>query len=65
VLILPDLRQAESEQLVAIGLAASSALLSGVLAIWLFVRMLRANSFHYFAWWAWLAGAAFLGWQLA
>ena len=65
VLILPDLRQAEPEQLAALGLGASSALLSGVLALWLFVRMLRTNSFHYFAWWAWLAGAAFLAWQLA
>ena len=64
VLILPDLGQAEPEQLASFGLGASSALLSGLLAIWLFVRMLRANRFHYFAWWAWFAGAAFLAWQL-
>ncbi len=64
VLILPDLRYAEPEQLSAVGLGVCTALVSGVLAIWLFVRMLRTNTFHHFAWWAWLAGAAFLTWQL-
>lgn len=64
VLILPDLADAEPGQLWAVGLGMATALVSGVLAIWLFVRMLRANTFHYFAWWAWLAGAGFLAWQL-
>ena len=64
VLILPDLRHAEPEQLSAVGLGVSTALVSGVLAIRLFVRMLRTNTFHHFAWWAWLAGAGFLAWQL-
>lgn len=63
VLILPDLRGAAPEQISAVGLGVGAALVSGILALWLFVRMLRANSFHYFAWWAWLAGAAFLAWQ--
>jgi undecaprenyl-diphosphatase len=65
VLILPDLSDAEPEQLSAVCLGVSTALVSGVLAIRLFVRMLRTNTFHYFAWWAWLAGAGFIAWQLA
>jgi undecaprenyl pyrophosphate phosphatase UppP len=31
-------------------------------AIWLFVRMLKRQAFHHFAWYAWAAGAAFLAW---
>lgn len=62
VLVLPDLRYAEAEQLSAVGLGVGAALVSGTLAIALFVRMLRTNTFHHFAWWAWFAGAGFLGW---
>jgi undecaprenyl-diphosphatase len=65
VLVLPDLRDAEPEQLSAVMVGGAAALASGILAIWLFVRMLRTNTFHYFAWWAWIAGAGFLAWQLA
>ena len=64
VLILPDLQEAAPEALLAVGFGSAAALASGILAIWLFVRMLRTNTFHYFAWWAWLAGAFFLAWQL-
>ena len=62
VLVLPDLRDAQSGQLFAVSLGAVAALVSGVLAISLFVRMLRSNTYHYFAWWAWTAGAASLVW---
>jgi undecaprenyl-diphosphatase len=62
VLILPDLRGVPVEQLTAIGLGSAAALVSGVLALYLFVRMLRANVFYRFAWWAWLAGSTFLLW---
>ena len=65
VLVLPGLRDAPPGQLSAVALGFAGALPSGLVALWLFVRMLRTNSFHQFAWWAWLAGAAFLGWQLA
>jgi undecaprenyl-diphosphatase len=64
-LMLPDLRQAAPAQLSAMALGFASALPSGILALWLFVRMLRSNSFYRFAWWAWLAGLASLAWQLA
>jgi undecaprenyl-diphosphatase len=65
VLVLPEMRDAAPEQLSAVALGGAAALCSGILAIWLFVRMLRSNTFHYFAWWAWLAGAGFLAWQVA
>lgn len=38
------------------------ALVSGVAAIWLFVRLLRRQTFHHFAWYTWAIGAGFLGW---
>ena len=40
------------------------AALSGIGALWLFVRLLRNQHFHRFAWYAWAAGAAFLAWLL-
>ena len=64
VLVLPDLRHAQPEALTAVGVGSIAALVSGGLAIWLFVRMLASNTFHLFAWWAWGAGVAFLVWQL-
>lgn len=65
VLVLPELGQAEGAALSAVTLGVAAALASGILAIWLFVKMLRGNTFHLFAWWAWGAGAAFLAWQLS
>jgi len=62
VLVLPDLRYARPEALNAVATGMVAAGVSGILAIWLFVRMLRTNTFHYFAWWAWTAGALFLAW---
>lgn len=41
------------------GLAAG---VTGVLAIWTFVAMLRRRSFHAFAWYVWIVGAGFLLW---
>ena len=38
------------------------ALVSGVAAIWLFVRLLRRQIFHAFAYYTWAAGAIFLLW---
>ncbi len=63
-LVLPDLRYAAPEALSAVTVGSAAALVSGCLAIWLFLKMLASNTFHYFAWWAWLAGGAFLAWQL-
>ena len=42
----------------AAGFAAAAV--SGVLAIRLFVRMLRAGTFHHFAWYCWAVGSAYL-----
>ena len=61
-LVLPDLRYAQPEALDAVAIGVAAALASGILAIWLFVKMLRTNTFHHFAWWAWAAGASFLAW---
>jgi undecaprenyl-diphosphatase len=38
----------------------ASALVAGVAAIRLFVRMLEAGAFHRFAWYCWVAGSAYL-----
>ncbi len=64
VLVLPDLRHASPDALAAIGIGGVAALASGLLALWLFVRMLRTNTFHWFAAWALLAGVGFAAWQL-
>jgi undecaprenyl-diphosphatase len=65
VLVLPDLGFAKPSELSAVGVGVAAALASGALAIWLFVKMLRSNTFHYFAWWAWAAGLGFLAWHFA
>jgi undecaprenyl-diphosphatase len=64
VLILPDLAGVDTSGVSAIGVGSLAALASGLGALWLFVRMLRTNAFHHFAWWAWGAGGAYLLWQL-
>lgn len=65
VLILPELSGAEPEQLLNLGIGGVLALGSGVLALWLFVRMLDRNLFHHWAWYCWAVGGAFLAWSLA
>jgi undecaprenyl-diphosphatase len=65
VLTLPDLSHAEPDTLMNIGVGALTALTSGLLAIWLFVRMLDRSLFHYWAWYCWAVGGAFLAWSLA
>ena len=37
-----------------------AALVAGIVAIRWFVRMLRARSFHHFAWYCWIAGGSYL-----
>lgn len=65
VLTLPDLSQAEPSTLLNIGLGSLTALASGLIAIWLFVRMLDRSLFHHWAWYCWAVGGAFLAWTLA
>lgn len=52
----------EVTALAAVPLAAgfAAAAVSGVIAIRLFVRMLRAGTFHHFAWYCWAVGSAYL-----
>jgi undecaprenyl-diphosphatase len=64
VLTLPDLADASPETLNAVLTGSLASLVTGVFAIWLFVRMLQTHTFHWFALWAWAAGTAFLAWQL-
>jgi undecaprenyl-diphosphatase len=60
--ILPELSAVPAGEAPALAVGAAAALVSGVAAIWLFVRLLRRKSFHAFAYYTWAAGAAFLAW---
>ncbi len=60
VLQLPDLMAASNQSLVSYGVGGSVAALSGLAAITLFVRLLRSQQFHVFAWYCFAAGASFL-----
>jgi len=62
VLTLPDLEAASSETLSAVMVGGVAALVAGVAAIWLFIRLLRAKVFHAFAYYTWAVGLVFLGW---
>ena len=62
VLMIPDLASAPPQAISAIGVGCAAALVSGVAAIWLFVRLLRQKTFHVFAYYCWGAGALFLAW---
>lgn len=64
VLMLPDLTSAAPAVLSAVWIGSLAALVSGLVALTLFVRMLRSGSFQYFAIWAWLTGGLFLAWRL-
>lgn len=62
VLMLPDMEGSQDEFLVAIALGSVAALVFGVLAIWLFLKLLERKSFHVFSYYTWVVGAAFLAW---
>ncbi len=64
VMAIPDLAGASAEVLHTLALGAVAALVSGVAAIWLFIRMLERQIFHYFAFYAWTAGGLFMIWLL-
>jgi len=65
VLMLPGLAAAEPEQLLNLAVGGVTALASGLVALWLFVRMLDRSLFHHWAWYCWVVGGAFLAWSLA
>lgn len=66
VLMLPELTEVSGPLLQSIAFGGAAALLSGLVALWIFVWFLRAQRFYLFAWYAWIAGAATLvGWNFA
>jgi undecaprenyl-diphosphatase len=62
VLMLPDIASAGPDMVGTIAIGGVAALVSGVAAIWLFVRMLDRQVFHVFAYYAWAVGSLFLFW---
>ena len=60
VLMLPELTTVSGPLLEAIAFGGASALVSGLVALWIFLWFLRAQRFYLFAWYAWVAGAATL-----
>ena len=62
VLLLPELTTASPELMSSILAGGSAALVSGLLALVIFVWMLKSQRFYVFSWYAWVAGAAFLAW---
>jgi undecaprenyl-diphosphatase len=59
ILMLPNLGEASPEALTALALGCSAALGSGLLAIWLFVVLLRRKTFYQFAYYTCTAGGLF------
>jgi undecaprenyl-diphosphatase len=59
---LPDLSAASPDHVTAIAIGGAVALVSGVAAIRLFVRLLKSRHFYRFAYYTWAAGALFLVW---
>ena len=62
VLLLPEISSASPELMTSILAGGTAALISGLLALVIFVWLLKSKRFHVFAWYAWIAGAAFLAW---
>jgi undecaprenyl-diphosphatase len=59
---LPELSSVGADRVAPLVVGGVVAMLSGVAAIWLFVRLLRNQGFYNFAWYTWGAGLLFLGW---
>ncbi|MGI9327076.1 MAG: undecaprenyl-diphosphate phosphatase [Pseudomonadales bacterium] len=62
VLLLPELTSASPELVASIAAGSIAALISGLLALIAFIWLLKSKRFYVFAWYAWVAGAAFLIW---
>ena len=58
----PELAAASGEHAGALLLGGAAALLSGLAAIWAFVRVLRTRAFHRFAYYTWAVGLLVLVW---
>lgn len=59
---LPELAAIAPETAAPLLVGSVAAGISGVAAIWLFVRLLRSQGFHHFAYYTWAVGALFLAW---
>lgn len=59
---LPELSAVSADRMTPLLLGGAVAMLSGVVAIWFFVRLLRSQAFHHFAYYTWTAGLLFLAW---
>lgn len=62
LLQIPEASAASSEAIRSCLVGGAVACVGGLAALALFVRLLRSQAFHHFAWYTWLAGAAFLAW---
>ena len=62
ILAIPDLEGTSDAAFTAYAIGGVVAALSGLAAIWLFVRLLRSQRFHWFAGYTIPAGLAFLAW---
>jgi undecaprenyl-diphosphatase len=63
---LPELSSAPSGVIAPLAIAGAAALIFGVGAIWIFVRLLQTRGFHYFAYYTWALGlAVFVGLAIA
>ncbi len=58
----PELAEVPLQDVGALGLGGLAAALSGIAAIWLFVRLLRSQQFYRFAYYTVPVGALFLAW---
>jgi undecaprenyl-diphosphatase len=59
---LPDLAGVPAGSVSPLLVGGVAALVAGVAAIWLFVRLLQTRGFYRFAYYTWAVGAAFLVW---
>jgi len=62
ILVVPDALASPEGTLPTYLLGGLAAFVSGLAAIWLFVRLLKRQLFHAFAWYCFAAGTAFLLW---
>ncbi len=64
VLQMPEARAASEAARADAGIGAAVAVVSGLAALALFVRLLRTRHFHRFAYYVWVVGAVALVWAL-
>lgn len=62
VLTLPEASTLAASELPSLLAGGAAALVSGLFALWLFVRLLRGRRFYHFAFYTWTVGAGFLAW---